>query len=258
MQDKFFYEKSKDRPYTNRSWANVIRFNKTLVVNVDENVEYSQSISIDIDKLNTQEFIVPQSESYQIVKPIIKENFYEYYYLALKYITEIDHSEGEFYLCKKYSTDYTITWFNTDDKNRKSIEVTVINSIETFDIRINASKKWKDRPAAHKNGKAISLELYGSLFKSIIRFLYDPENLELNAPEFVTTYINSLKNDTVPVLVPSHIEKSIHTICKTIEIRLDSLEKRLIESDTDTPEERNRIRGEVEGLKFSLKVILNA
>jgi hypothetical protein len=77
-EEKFFYRKRKTSAFQRTNGSYVLRYSGILYVQVEKNVEHRQNIEVTIAKMNGNPYSMPKSDSLYSVKPILKENLYEY------------------------------------------------------------------------------------------------------------------------------------------------------------------------------------
>ena len=249
-EDKYFYVTS-----TVRSQKQLVKWNPNFEVGVDEEVDYYQCIDLSINSLNQKDIEQPVSTEYVKVKSIIKETFFDHYILALKYIHDCNTEEGEFYLLAKSKDWFIVRFYSKNEKQKQSIEIDFRNRIESLWLRVSANKGHKYRPDSRKNGIALDHGRFRQFLNLTIQFLHDPDSYLIFIDDYIKNFllladgkekINSFINKT---------ERSFENVLTQLAIRKETLEKRLIENDTDTSLDRAKLRGELDGLQYAIMTI---
>ncbi len=254
-EDKYFYSKSTEKYSFSRSSHDVIRWNQFYSVEVDEDVDYHQFISFRFDKLKTGEIEKPKSSEYQNVRSIIKEVFLSHYNLAMNNIYDVAIDEGEFYLRKNSTSWFDIVYFSKDEKAKQSIEINFQDSIEEIYLTITCNPGYKGRPVYRKKGTAITKERFEQFLNCTLQLLNDSDSYTIFIDDYLRKFYQLLEvNNKIDGFIIS-AEKSFEKILDQLSLRKENLEKRLIESDTDSAIDRAKLRGEVEGLIYAIKTI---
>jgi len=253
-EDKYYYI---THPSSQRQLPEVMRWNESFTIEVEENVDFRQCIDLTVYKLKQKNIPKPVGDKYTKVKPVIKEIFLTHYTLALKFIHETEIDEGEFYLFKNSSDWYVVEYFSKDEKKRCKIEIDFRDSIEDLWLRFDCTPEFKGRPAARKKASPITNIQFKQFLNLTIQFLYDPDSITTFLSDYVKNfYLLCQGNANIQGFIIS-AEKSFQAILDQLTSRKEYLEKRLIENDHDSTIDRVKFRGELEGILYAINVIIS-
>lgn len=118
-EDKYYYLKRRETGWKEIHTSQLIRWNPEYIAEVDEEVDYFQYVSLNINKLKQKGIEKPVSTQFDIVKPIIREIFIEHYTLAVKHIYESEMDEGECYIHRP-SKDWIIARYFSQNEKQKA------------------------------------------------------------------------------------------------------------------------------------------
>lgn len=254
-EDKYYYIK---RVNIDLNWgrdSKVVKWHPEYQVDVDEEVEYYQYISVCVNKLGQKGIEKPSSSKYEKVKPIIREIFLEHYSLAVRNFQEYENNEGECYIHHNSKDWIVIRYFSINEKQKLSIEIDFRNSIDDLWLMIHREHGHKHRPTARKNGTAISLDDFHQFLHLTAGFLSDSDSFLV----FVEDYIKNMRRlsegeEKITGLLFSS-EKSFETIIEQLNKRKKAIEMRLIDNDADPANERANLRGELKGIDYAISTI---
>lgn len=251
FENKYYYI---TYPSSQRHLAEVVKWNESFTIEVVENVDFRQVIDLSINKLQ-KNISKPVSDKFKKVKPVIKEIFLDHYTLALKFIHETDIDDGEFYLSKKSKCWYVIEYYSKNEKEKRKIEIDFRDSIEDLWLMFRCTPGFNGRPFARKNASPITDVLFKQFLNLTIQFFYDPDSLNTFLNDYIKNFYKLCKGETKIEGFIISAEKSFQMISDQLASRKEYLEKRLIENDKDSSLDRIKLRGELEGILYSLKVI---
>jgi len=143
----------------------------------------------------------------------------------------------------------------SDEKKRRHLSINFRNSIEDFGLTIHKMKSHKGRPSARKNGTPIEYDKFRQFFNLTLKFLADSESYMVCLDAFIKNFLLFVDNDADNLIFDLENEFSIQKVLHQLETRKNTIEKRLIESDNDTIEIRNRLRGEIDGIDYAIRTI---
>lgn len=200
-----------------------------------------------------------KSDEYNIIKSAAKDDFYRAYNSCLRNIHHIDLSDGEFYLVKKKQSPVLgIAWFSRQEKRRLGLLVEFFDNEKDFHLTIDCNiQAGKNAHHFRKAGNTLSPMAFRFFFNGVLNFLHDPENYHVGYEILMDQY-RSITAGEVPDISPplsSSWNPDTSVAIDKITNRISAIERRLIELDTDTSNERMKMRGELEGLKFALIAI---
>jgi hypothetical protein len=249
-EDKYLYFKTK----TSRQLPYLLKWTKKYSIEVEEEVDFRQYISLSIFRLS-QEEKKPYISKYEKVISVIKETFLDHYNLALKYIHELNTNEGEFYVLKHSKDWFEIQYFSKDEKEKWSIKIDFREEIEDLWLTLSSIPGHKDRANIRKKGTAIANERFRQFLNLTIEFLYDPNSLILFLEDYIKNFRLLFEGENKMEGLIVSVSKSFEQIVNQLQSRTQNIEKRLIENDSDSKINRAKLRGELEGINYALKVI---
>lgn len=254
-ESKYYYITEVNTGFSSHRQPQLVKWNKQYYVSIYENVEFNQYIYVDIEKSKVNPINKPQSSEYEKVRPILKGVFLDHYLLAIRLINEKNIHEGEFYLLKRENSWYQVEFFSTDKKYKVNISIDFRDFIDNLMLSIDSSPKYGYRPYIRKNGSPIEAENFKIFLNLTLKFLYDPDSYITLLDDFIRNFYSLVSGNKTPENLILKLNSSDAEILKQLEERKSTIEKRLIEFDNDTGSERMRLRGEIEGLNYAIKLL---
>lgn len=232
------------------------KWNERFYIDVIENYERIQSIDVFLLKFKDKSE-KPKTGSYQKVRPVLKELFEDHYNGALRYIAKNNIEDWEYYIIRNSKRWFEVEAFSTNDSSIKGcIKLDLRDSIENVYFSVYASKSLKERPQARKNGAPTTHEHFKQFLNMSLQYLSDHESLLIYYEKFLDNFYKLVSGDEMKVeLFDISAEKSFKQIISQLEKRKIIIENRLIDNDQDSKEKRVQLRGELEGIIYSLKTI---
>jgi len=188
MGSKYFYYTYPSSSFSSRTMPQVVKWEEDVAVEVDESVDFRQHISLTLDKLPQKNIRPPKSDKYLKVNPILPEVFSRIYNLGLKLISEIDVSEGEFYLTKHDKDWYVVEYFSLDEKHRWSISIDLRDAVDNLWLMLFSSRGHKGRPQTRKKGTPISIAEFKQYLNLTLKFLSDPDSYKVYLYEYLKSF----------------------------------------------------------------------
>jgi len=251
----FFYRTYKDSYSFSNSQPDLIKWSKNHHIEVDENVEFKQYISVSVFKYKDVHIEKPTSTKFEKVRPILKELFEDYYLLALKHIKNVNIEDGEFYLTKHSKGYFEIEYFSLDEKNKKHINIDFRDFIEDLWMTFSCSNSFVNRRGARKNGAPITKEVFLQFLNLTVKYFSDHNSLNTYLDSYIKSFFNLVNDDMTIEGFDFSSESIINNILKNIQARIEYIEKNLIEEDDIFKDERIKLRGELEGLRYAKQVV---
>jgi hypothetical protein len=253
-EDKYYYSKDvsdfgRQRP------SQVIKWSPVFSVEVEENVDFHQHITLLILKGNQKDSSKPKSDKYTKIRPIIREVFLSHFNLALKFIYETAISDGEFYLYQRSKDWWQVKWFSSNEKEKTTIEIDFRDSIEDLWLTFYCIPGHKKRPEFRKNAKPIEIEKFKQFFNLTAQFFNDPDSFTILLQDYIKDFRILCESDREIKGLLISSEKAFEKILQQLEDRKTFIESRLISSDHDSQIDRAKMRGELEGINYAKKVI---
>jgi len=245
-----------DIGYSSSRWLpQLMKWNENYCVELYEDVEFSPHVYIWIDKLSNCGAAKPMSTVYKKVIPILKELFNDYYYLALKYINLTIIDEGEFYIIERSKDHFQVQYYSKNEKERLNLNIEFIDSFEFFDLTVNSIHGHRGRHIARRKGIPIEFEKFKQFLKLTLKFLSDHGSYVVFLEPYIKNFKNLVAGDNIIEGFDISSERAFKKILEQLEERKASIEKRLIEEDKDSLEDRIRYRGEIAGIDYAIKTI---
>ena len=249
--EKYYYINN----HTGRFRETIVKWDERYSIDVYENYEHTQSIEVYALKIKGK-VDKPKSDKYQKVTPILKDLFEDYYYGNLKYIpTEI--LDWEFYIMHNDRSWIVINAYSKNESSIKgNIQLNLNTNISDFNLTVYSSDGLRGRPDARKNGIPITFERFKKFLNIALHYLSDHESILIYSEQFINNFkrlASGEHNDVI--LFDLSAEKSFKQIISQLNKRKKVIEKRLIENDNDSKEKRIQLRGELDGINYSLRTI---
>lgn len=245
MKDKHFLIKQ-TAPYTRiEDTLELTRKNQS--VTIHENWEYCPHIEIDFS--NDFIFTPTEANKYVKVKRIIPEIFDSYYESTIKALRDSFLENGEYYY--KYSTKNCKLHCYSDSRQ---IIISVDNEIDYFRCSISRYNSPRGRHYDRKNMDTLPEERMKQLFKLTLELLFDYNSFKNLNQEYYKQLTLLIQEEKPVEGLVLNANVSFIEVRIQIEQRIAYIENRLIKFD-DTIENRNELRGELNGLRYSLKLL---
>lgn len=252
--DKYHYCRPIDS-FMSKRGPYVLRTSRFYQVEVMENVDSWQYISFSYDKLKTGLFAVPKSTKYEKVRPIISEIFFSHYNLALKFIHEALMDDGEFYLLQNSKSWFQIAYYSSNEKEKQKIVIDFRDAVEDLWLTLECSHGHSGRPAYRKKALSITADKFKQFLNCSLQFLFEANSYNVYCDDFIRKIYQLVEYDGRIEGFVISAEKSFETIVNQLLLRKSEIESRLIGNDTDSSLDRAKLRGELEGLNYCLKVM---
>lgn len=224
-KDKYYYINRTSFGRNALHTRRLVRWNPNFEVAVDEEVDHYQYINLSINSLNQGDVAKPVSTEYEIVKPVIKETFFDHYILALKYIHETNTDEGEFYSISHSKDWFIIRLYSKDEKNKEQIEIDFRNNVEGLWLSIYATKSHKHRPTSRKNGVAIEPTKFRQFLNLTIQFLRDPDSYLIFLEDYIKGFVLLSEGKDKLESFLNVARKSFENVLSQLTRRKENLEK---------------------------------
>lgn len=245
--NKYFIQTSKtsNKPYS----SSMSYFQTDLVVEVNLNT-YFPNIEITFDKLKRKHFAKPTTTEYHFVKPTTKDEYTKCLHRNLELIRNLKWGEAEYFLISGIDS-LELKMFTLDDKREFSIGIKISNDFEYGTVEIGKSTSFTRRRWYRNNGEAISEDQFRQVLELVYNYVLDEVSYEIN--------ISSLEAKVKVVLSGEMLEPKITSAQKRgfldqLEQKKRQLQARLIDNDSDTPQDRASLRGELAGIEYAIRV----
>jgi hypothetical protein len=241
--------------YSGHRQPGLIKLNKFYYVEVHEDVEFHQYISVIVYKLSGESVAIPKSNQYETFKPILEELFNDYYNYALKNLIKSEIDNGEFYLLKKNETRIQVEYYSENEKNQRKLTIDYYDGIEDLMLIIDSSRGHSGRSKARKKGLQITIEEFKQFLNLTMKFLSDHNSYKVYLDSYLKDFYSLVRGDNIIVGFDISAERAFKEILYQLDSRKTSIEKRLIENDNDSLEDRIRLRGEIDGINYAISTI---
>lgn len=248
---KYFYIQSSIRPYISL----LMKWNANFSVDVEENVNSGQRISLYIDKFSEKEIEMPGNSEYERVRHILKKVFLDKYNLAIQRLSDYELLDGEFYLMEHSDHFYQIEYYSTDKKTRRNIKIDFRDFINVLRLEINSSSNFGRRPTVRKKGVPITPVQFMQFLNLSLQFSYDPDSYFVFLNSFINNFYKLVNGEEKIEGFIISAEESFNKITEQLENRKKFIESRLIEIDNDPINERIRLRGEIDGIVYAINAV---
>jgi len=148
-----------------------------------------------------------------------------------------------------------VRYFSRNEKQKLSIEIGFRDSIESLWMSVRVNRGHKYRPASRKNGVPITMERFKQFLYLTTQFLFSPNSCLVNIENYVKKFYTLLKGEDKIAVALIGTEAPFDRVLIQLSLRREEIEKRLIEHDSDTPVDRAKLRGELEGLQYAVAAI---
>jgi hypothetical protein len=237
--------------------SSLIRLSRDLMVSFSLPVDQKKNLSINVGKNGNQAFEGEfKTDEYSIIKRISKDKFCQDYYQLLRCYHELDISSGEFFLIKKKDMATGMVWFSGEPVRRLGLSIDFYNADRIISLTIDCCVRFgKNVRHFRKAGNIIDEDKFHLFLRVLFHYLHDYENLSFNLKPLFGQFEEVVNGGKLTFPSASDWQKDNSVAIEKLTNRILSVEKRLLEIDNDTPEERIRMRGELEGLRFALTTI---
>ncbi|NQU31964.1 MAG: hypothetical protein HQ521_01915 [Bacteroidetes bacterium] len=255
-ESKYYYSREKEHLYSSRrNHPEIIKWNKDYFVSMNEDLDYVQYIELSVSKFYGESYSKPKSSEYTTVKPIIEELFNEYYYQGLGYLNETDHDEGEFYLIRNSKDWFQVEYYSQDDKNSRQLTIDFRDSIDDLYLTLRSYGGRSGRQLARKNGNPITIDTFEQYLNLTLKYLSDPNSYPVYLDSYIKDFKSLVNGDEIIIGFDVSAERKFTNILDRLKTRKKVIEQDLIEKDDLKPIHRTKLRGELLGIDYAIKVI---
>jgi hypothetical protein len=252
--EKFYIQIDK----TGNDMTTVSRCSNQFFVDIELLEKNNKCLKIHVSKYgNGKDNSIPPSDAETQIKIITKDTFNKYFSKFLQSIHQLDRSSGEFYYLKSYGKVIVgVAWFSENERDKKNILISLDNEKDDFYFTITCTNNWKNIQHFRRAGNTIEIGKYNTFFKVVLKYIHDRENYVVNYFDIISHFKRMLTGD-----IEEQESKEFGSwqpdnskIIDAVSNRISAIERRLMEIDSDTLEERIKMRGELEGLQFALNI----
>jgi hypothetical protein len=230
----------------------ILRINPSFNLTIDEEID-KPYIELEIKKYDISKIEKPKNQTYETYKELDKTIYQGYFNGVIKAIKNLKWEGAEHYLRPQTQYGWTdLMLFTTDSKNKFSIHIEIRDSIDSLEIRIDTQNSFLYRQGCRKNGKSIPEGSFVAILKETLKFFLDENSYLINTAEFGSKIQKILISEVQPE--PEH-DLNVTNLIQQLETKKTDIISRLIENDDDGELSRASMRGEKEGIEYSLRVI---
>jgi hypothetical protein len=223
--------------------------------NFQVQVENGFRIQIEIDKLHEKRGSEPENSEFQEVKTITREIFLKQYRLAINQFFKEEIVEGSFYLMEHSEEFYEIVYFSENKKERKIIVIDFREDIGWVSLTIS-SVTSKRKSTFIKKAKVITIDRFKNFLQLTRRFLDDSDSVLGTVENYIKNFNKLVSGkDEIGRLITTG-ERYFASVLEQLKMRKSDIEKHLIEVDTDSNTDRTKLRGELNGIDYAIKIIM--
>lgn len=255
---KYFLESPKSTySYGTNKEEKISFWSPNLCITLNERAESIPYIGISYNKYQDEKFEIPRSSKYEKVRPILPELFDDYYKFSLQSLARMNFNYDDEFYKEMISHDYlSLQSLSNDKKNPYNrLSITIDNSIKYFSVDIYRTTRNSNRRSLQKNATVISKDDFFLFVNLTLQYLSDRNSLTIFMKDYSTKFFQLFEKPEPFSGYLVNPTDTIEQIYKQIESRKIFIEKQLIENDDVAPIERAQLRGQLEGLDYSLKAI---
>lgn len=230
----------------------IIRNSPNIEMRLREYVEMPY-FGLDIDKLEEGKIKRPQNSKFDKYKEIIKETYDDYFNLALKTIRTCKWETAEYYLDQKSPTFTYLIMYTTDPKNKFCLDIDIRDSSDILMVTLGMNEGFSHRPAHRRKSTPISESIFISALKETIKFIEDENSYHINMKDYLKN-IKMILDGNITETTSENLT-NVDLLINQLELKRRDITNRLIKNDSDTENTRASLRGEKEGIEYSLKAI---
>lgn len=247
--DKYFLHTPTGYRYHQSS---LVRMSKNFQLEINENVELP-SFEIYLVKLEESPIKSPKSTEYDKYKQIAKETYDNYFQLSLKEVFNSKWEEAEYFLNINSPTWIEVIAFTQDKKNKFYIHIDLRDSIEGLCLDLTKGNSFSRKQGYKKNSSPIDEAMFMNALKETVKFFEDQNSYHIN----VENYLKRIKEIAEGNFSETKSEKTtnIDALINQLELKKKDITHRLIENDSDSENIRATLRGEKDGIEYSLRTI---
>ena len=240
-----FFEGWKSLHQDPRTYVTYLCKNYELCCN--DTPRYTPSFSMSIE--SHKKVAVPKKTKLTRATEITAQAFEDFYRMNFKRLQEEDLDGAEFY---QRDDGEEISLFALQGQKLFYIGTSIDPRYRAIDFNMDSHPGYFRRKI-HKL-KKIEPEIFKQAYHLLLEYFYDPDMVFENFPS-VWAQLEALVNGEQPIHgIKINADIYFDNMIRTIKAKVRRLEKKLIDED-GTPEERTRIRGELKGMEYCLKVI---
>jgi hypothetical protein len=255
-ESQFYYLTPKGRLTSLNNKSFLIKWNKTYYVTIEESGNENQCLSVSVEKFADNESEPPTSNKFEKVKSILEDVFNDNYYYGLRCISATKITNGEYYIVEHSKNYLEIKCYPKEEKNSQSVIISFLDSIEDLSITIDTSQRFKGRLNARNHGTAIPFRKFKQFLNLTLKFFSDQNSYNIYLDTYLKNFKNLIQGKEPVGGFDISSEKAFKNIIEQLETNIATIEKKLIEKDNLSKNERAILRAEMKALKYAIKTIL--
>jgi hypothetical protein len=171
----------------------------------------------------------------------------------MEYLNKLKCKNCEAYIIQASHSSYDLGIFSDNPKNKYFLTFELMYSIEELYLMLFVDNKLNQRNRFRKEGILISREIANHLLFKTIEYLEDDKNYVPNAKILIKDFSMTFEGTLTPKLPDESV--NISPLITSLNNQISQLEFRLLNNDSDKKSTREKIRGEIKGLKTAIHEI---
>lgn len=259
-------------------------FNPDYAIDVDFAGKFFPSLSVDV-RVGDEPFVTPESTVLNKVLPVSQSEFDKQFDKVFKLLRKAFRKQSEFYLVLHSDNFIELFSFCNDKIHHESVRIDFRKMSYENSISVSRTNTNYGRALAKRKGKGIEASIFKNILKLCLTYISRTDKIVTENERFVKEFEAVLSGkeyqlsidesyesgivedenqvlrsaDQVSAVVDPVVEygrRSIDNLTVVLEARINSIKNRLCNCDDDTKEVRESLRGEIRGLQFAIKKIL--
>lgn len=250
---KYYLEKQRHPGYPHDTFENNLILNSpTEQITVSEDVDWP-NIEFSVGLLEQSVWKRPQNTEFSKFKEISQEDFLNYLTVSMEYLKKLKCKNCEAYIIQVNHTSYDVGVFSDAPKNKFFLTFELMYSLEELYLMFYVDNKLNQRNRFRKEGTLISQDITNHLLFKTIEYIGDDKNYVSNSKILFKDYAMAYEGTLTPEI--SDNSMNIAPLITRLTNQISQLEFRLLNNDSDKKSTREKIRGEIKGLKTAINEI---
>ncbi len=250
---KYYFEKHRHPGYPHDTFENNLILNSpTEQITISEDVDLP-SIEFSVGLLEQSVWPRPKNTKYSKYKEISQEDYLNYLTVSLEYLKKLKCKNCEAYIIQVNHTSYDASIFSDAPNNKYYLTFELMYSLEELYLMFFVDNKLSRRNRFRKEGILISQDIINHLIFKTIEYIGDDKNYVPNAKILLKDFFMAYEGTLTPKLPDESVNLS--PLITHLSNQISQLEFRLLNNDSDKKSTREKIRGEIKGLKTAINEI---
>ena len=231
----------------------VHKVNKEYDINIHNRFDCWPDISVEIARHSPIDDTVPRSDEYSKVRRISEDAFNEYFNGNYSELQETNIKGGDYFL-ERGRKDDSFVFHAFFEKPSKHCRIDCQMSIGSSRFGLMRENTISDRPMTKKRGLHISEELFCSVYKMVLEFLYAGSSMPNTQDQLFQAIKGLLQPGSKPMEVVITQESYYKKARALMLQRKDELKARLVELD-DKPSTRRELRAQMKAIDYCVSIL---